>query len=259
MISVPDELKKKLTACRRSVSRLTDWRWDIERAEALRTELRALNDELFDLIPENEEVPSEIEEKVEYYNVKLDRYINRLKSPVSSFSSSSIRNDNAMSLDESSSSMVRNEHINVNLDAEDGDNVSHGGRVNNSDDSHDSVLPNDLGQNFANLSLSNTYRPIKTDQLPSFDGKYANWNSYKIMIENLLIKNDMISEDLKKSMLLKTVKNEPERIMSILIGQRLSLTEIWSKICAKFNDPQRAILEIKNDLKLIPKIESENE
>uniref|UniRef100_A0A6P6Y266 Uncharacterized protein LOC113793719 n=1 Tax=Dermatophagoides pteronyssinus TaxID=6956 RepID=A0A6P6Y266_DERPT len=199
------------------------------------------------------------EEKVEYYNVKLDRYINRLKSPVSSFSSSSIRNDNAMSLDESSSSMVRNEHINVNLDAEDGDNVSHGGRVNNSDDSHDSVLPNDLGQNFANLSLSNTYRPIKTDQLPSFDGKYANWNSYKIMIENLLIKNDMISEDLKKSMLLKTVKNEPERIMSILIGQRLSLTEIWSKICAKFNDPQRAILEIKNDLKLIPKIESENE
>ncbi|KAH9419230.1 hypothetical protein DERP_005736 [Dermatophagoides pteronyssinus] len=86
MISVPDELKKKLTACRRSVSRLTDWRWDIERAEALRTELRSLNDELFDLIPENEDIPSEIEEKVEYYNVKLDRYINRLKSPVSSFS-----------------------------------------------------------------------------------------------------------------------------------------------------------------------------
>ena len=46
MISVPDELKKKLTACRRSVSRLTDWRWDIERAEALRTELRSLNDDL---------------------------------------------------------------------------------------------------------------------------------------------------------------------------------------------------------------------
>ena len=86
MISVPDELKKKLTACRRSVSRLTDWRWDIEQAEALRTELRSLNDELFDLIPENEDIPSEIEEKVEYYNVKLDRYINRLKSPVSSFS-----------------------------------------------------------------------------------------------------------------------------------------------------------------------------
>ncbi|KAH7642220.1 ribosomal rna methyltransferase nop2-like protein [Dermatophagoides farinae] len=55
-----------------------------------------------------------------------------------------------------------------------------------------------------------------------------------------------MNEDLKKSMLLKTMKNDPEKI------QRLFLV-------IKFDDPQRAILEIKKDLESIPRIESEND
>ncbi|KAH9416266.1 hypothetical protein DERP_000765 [Dermatophagoides pteronyssinus] len=265
MISIPEELKKKLTLCRRNVSRLTEREWDIDRVEALRSELKSLNGELFDLFPEDEEFPSEITDKVVYYDTLMTRYINNLKSTISGSLISPSRNYNEISSNGSADSLVRNDHNNENVNVDnaavDGNNVTSAGgdRVNDLVNSNDSFLRDDLGRNFASLSLSNTRRPIKTDQLPCFDGIYTNWNSYKIMIENLLIKDDMISEELKKSMLLKTVKNEPERLMTILIGQRLPLAEIWSKICEKFNDPQRAILEIKNELKLIPEIESENE
>lgn len=83
MISIPEELKKKLTSCRRTVSRLTEREWDIDRVEALRSELKSLNGELFDLFPEDDEFPSEITDKVVYYDTLMTRYINNLKSTIS--------------------------------------------------------------------------------------------------------------------------------------------------------------------------------
>ncbi|KAH9416490.1 hypothetical protein DERP_014539 [Dermatophagoides pteronyssinus] len=92
-----------------------------------------------------------------------------------------------------------------------------------------------------------------------FDGEFSNWKVYKGMVENLLINNIALNEELKKSMLLKTMTNEPARIVNILIGQQMSLPDIWKKICEKFDVHQDAILEIKNELNLIHQIDNENQ
>nr|XP_027205022.1 uncharacterized protein LOC113798658 [Dermatophagoides pteronyssinus] len=118
---------------------------------------------------------------------------------------------------------------------------------------------NDIVQQMEQLSLDTSITKIKVDQLPTFDGKFSNWKAYKGMIENLLINNIALNEELKKSMLLKTMTNEPARIVSILIGQQMSLPDIWNKVCEKFDDHQKAILEIKNELNLIPRIDNENQ
>nr|XP_027193687.1 uncharacterized protein LOC113788435 [Dermatophagoides pteronyssinus] len=122
-----------------------------------------------------------------------------------------------------------------------------------------SEMNNDVVQQMEQLSLNSSITKIKVDQLPTFDGKFSNWKAYKGMIENLLINNIALNEDLKKSMLLKTMTNEPARIVSILIGQQMSLPDIWNKVCEKFDDHQKAILEIKNELNLIPRIDNENQ
>ena len=214
MKPIPEELKRRLFNCRRNVSCLVIRKWDIERTEKLRDELNGLNEELFNLLEDDEDVPEDLISKMSEYNVKLDCYLEMLKNT----------NTNSTS-----------------------NQTNH----SNGDD--------DLVNNLSGMSIMNSNNKIKTDQLPNFDGKYVNWNSYKVMIENLLINNMLVSEDLKKSMLLKTVKNEPARMITIFIGQNLPLSEIWARICTKYNDPQRAILEIKNELKSIPEIKSENE
>ena len=193
------------------------------RTEQLRSELDELNQRVIDLVGE-QEVPQDEISKMADYNTKLDLYIEHLKKI---------------------NAVVVQNHF---------DNLDYTGGVHRSSTPFNSII-NDFG----NMSISHESRPIKMDQLPNFDGKFAFWNSYKIMIENLLINNTSISEDLKKSMLLKTMKNDPEKFVTNLIGQRLSLAEIWSKVCVKFDDPQRAILEIKKDLESIPRIESEND
>ena len=113
MISIPEGLKKKLTSCRRNVSRLTVWNWNIDRAVALRSELNSLNGELFDLFPEDEEIPTEITDKVFYYNDLLESYIRSLKSSDFGFMVPSIRFSNVIPLDVSTRSMDCTKHISI--------------------------------------------------------------------------------------------------------------------------------------------------
>ncbi|KAH7639741.1 hypothetical protein DERF_005152 [Dermatophagoides farinae] len=223
MLTIPDDVKQRLASARSNVSLLHVRRWDMARTELLRSELDELNQKLIELVGE-EEIPEEELKRMSDYNTKLDLYIEHIKKM------------NAV--------VVRNQF----------DDLNGTGSVHRS-----STRFNTIVHDLADTSLSNRCRPVKMDQLPTFDGKFAFWNAYKIMIKNLLIDNTSISEDLKKSMLLKTMKNEPERLVMNLIGQRLSLSEIWTRICAKFDDPQCAILEIKKDLESIPRIESEND
>ncbi|OTF74106.1 hypothetical protein BLA29_004638 [Euroglyphus maynei] len=109
-------------------------------------------------------------------------------------------------------------------------------------------------------SSANQYNmEIDMELLPTFDGKYSNWKPFKTVIEKILIKNNGYNETLRKSILLKTLKNDPEKMVNLLIGQQMPLTNIWKKICEKYDDPDRAILEIRNDLHMIPKIDNENQ
>ncbi|XP_075585207.1 uncharacterized protein LOC142597369 [Dermatophagoides farinae] len=223
MLTIPDDVKQRLASARSNVSLLHVRRWDMARTELLRSELDELNQKLIELVGE-EEIPEEELKKMGDYNKKLDLYMEHLKK---------------MRI-----VVVRNQS---NVQDDSGDHL------------RTSTPFNSIVNNFADTSSLNRCRPVKMDQLPTFDGKFAFWNAYKIMIEKLLINNTSLSEDLKKSMLLKTMKKDPEKFVTNLIGQRLSLAEIWSRVCVKFDDPQRAILEIKKDLESIPRIESEND
>ena len=223
MIAVPDELRKKLLACRRIISRLSDWRWDIEHAEALRVEMDSLNAELFDLVPEDEEIPYEIEEKVEHYNVMLDRYIDRLKSG----SVSSILNYNVTSLDGLTKSMICSEHMNVSKDSNDAVRED---LVNNLDDPNRTIL----GEHMMNLVDSHE--------------SMSNVNAVDNFVVSLANGGHVNNLDAKK--------NEPEPETSSRFGLRFPSRENCSiEIREKTNELQCSILEFKNESNLSSKFE----
>ena len=227
MIAVPDELRKKLLACRRIISRLSDWRWDIEHAEALRVEMDSLNAELFDLVPEDEEIPYEFGEKVEHYNVMLDRYIDRLKSG----SVSSILNYNVTSLDGLAKSMICSEHINVNMNvSKDSNEAVHGDLVNNLVDPNRTIFDEHV------MNLVDSHESMSNvNAVGGFVVSSANGGH-----ENNL----------------DAMKNEPEPESSSLFGLRFPSRENCSiEIREKTNELQCSILEFKNESNLLSKFE----
>ncbi|OTF74497.1 hypothetical protein BLA29_012865, partial [Euroglyphus maynei] len=83
----------------------------------------------------------------------------------------------------------------------------------------------------ANLSISNDNQStLKPSQLPSFDGKFSSWKSYKMIIEDVLINKGTDNESLRKSTLLKTLKDDSYVYVNNLIAQGISLAEIWAKM-----------------------------
>nr|XP_027203585.1 uncharacterized protein LOC113797415 [Dermatophagoides pteronyssinus] len=219
MKDIPDELASRLKSCRMNITCLSFRKWDKDRSSLLKDELHELHEQLVLLLEPDEEFPPELLNKMIEYSDLIENYMKRFEPKI-----------------QVNDVVVRN--------------------VNNSDGNggDDGDVVNEL----ASLSLSNKTK-IRLEQLPTFDGKFVNWKPYKSMIVNLLISNMTIDEVMKKSLLLKTLSNEPARIVGILIGELKGLSEIWVKLCEKYDDHELAILEIKNDLNKIPRIVNENQ
>nr|XP_027196382.1 uncharacterized protein LOC113790878 [Dermatophagoides pteronyssinus] len=240
MKEIPTELANKLKACRANITCLTFRKWGKDRVLSLKNELDDLHEQLVCLLdPEDEEFPPDLYEKMNKYSDKIESYLERFSSL-----KTRSREDVTINRDENDSSQ-ENDMIDGN-ENDGSEYASVNGDIN------------DVSNEMANLSLS--YKPkIRLEQLPTFDGKFVNWKPYKSMMLNLLVNNTSIDEVMKKSLLLKTLSNEPARIVGILIGELKSLSVIWKKLCDKYDDHELAILEIKNELRKIPRIANENQ
>ncbi|XP_027196384.2 LOW QUALITY PROTEIN: uncharacterized protein LOC113790880 [Dermatophagoides pteronyssinus] len=240
MKEIPTELANKLKACRANITCLTFRKWGKDRVLSLKNELDDLHEQLVCLLdPEDEEFPPDLYEKMNKYSDKIESYLERFSSM-----KTRSREDVTINRDENDSSQ-ENDMIDGN-ENDGSEYASVNGDIN------------DVSNEMANLSLS--YKPkIRLEQLPTFDGKFVNWKPYKSMMLNLLVNNTSIDEVMKKSLLLKTLSNEPARIVGILIGELKSLSVIWKKLCDKYDDHELAILEIKNELRKIPRIANENQ